>query len=117
MSMAVTIERVSIPLHEPLVITGHSFSHLNTVWVTLDRDGVIGRGEGTGSYYLGETQDTIAAALESIAPALHSGLSRDELQDLLPPGGARNAVDCALWDLECKEAGETIWERLGLSPR
>ena len=117
MSMAVTIERVSIPLHEPLVITGHSFSHLNTVWVTLDRDGVIGRGEGTGSYYLGETQDTIGAALESIAPALRSGLSRDELQELLPPGGARNAVDCALWDLECKEAGETIWERLGLSPR
>jgi L-Ala-D/L-Glu epimerase len=117
MSMAVTIERVSIPLHEPLVITGHSFSHLNTVWVTLERDGVIGRGEGTGSYYLGETQDTIAAALESIAPALRSRLSRDELQDLLPPGGARNAVDCALWDLECKEAGETIWERLGLSPR
>ena len=117
MTTSVSIERVSIPLHEPLVITGHSFSHLNTVWVTLERDGVIARGEGTGSYYLGETQDSIVAAIDSIAPALKSGLSREELQDLLPPGGARNAVDCALWDLECKVAGQTIWERLNLSPR
>ena len=117
MKTSVSIERVSIPLHEPLVITGHSFSHLNTVWVTLERDGVIARGEGTGSYYLGETQDSIVAAIDSIAPALKSGLSREELQQLLPPGGARNAVDCALWDLECKAAGQTIWERLNLSPR
>ncbi len=117
MTTSVSIERVSIPLHEPLVITGHSFSHLNTVWVTLERDGVIGRGEGTGSYYLGETQDSIVAVIESITPALQSGLTRAELQELLPPGGARNAVDCALWDWECKAAGQTIWERLNLSPR
>lgn len=117
MTTSVSIERVSIPLHEPLVITGHSFSHLTTVWVTLERDGVLGRGEGTGSYYLGETQDSIVAAIDSITPALKSGLSREELQELLPPGGARNAVDCALWDMECKAAGQTIWERLNLSPR
>jgi L-alanine-DL-glutamate epimerase-like enolase superfamily enzyme len=117
MTTSVSIERVSIPLHEPLVITGHSFSHLNTVWVTLERDGVVGRGEGTGSYYLGETQDTIVDAIESITPALQSGLTRQELQALLPPGGARNAVGCALWDLECKEAGQTIWERVGVVAR
>ena len=117
MNTSVLVERVSIPLHEPLVITGYSFSHLNTVWVTLERDGAIGRGEGTGSYYLGETQDSIVAAIDSIASALRGGLTREELQDLLPPGGARNAVDCALWDLECKTAGQTIWERLNLVPR
>lgn len=117
MTVSVSIERVSIPLHEPLVITGHSFSHLNTVWVTMEREGVIGRGEGTGSYYLGESQDTIVEEIESITPTLESGLTRDDLQHLLPPGGARNAVDCALWDLECKEAGQTIWERLGIVPR
>ena len=117
MTTLVSIERVSIPLHEPLVITGHSFSHLNTVWVTLERDGVVGRGEGTGSYYLGETQDTIVEAIESITPALQSGLTRQELQGLLPPGGARNAVDCALWDLECKETSQTIWERVGVVAR
>ena len=117
MNTSVLVERVSIPLHEPLVITGYSFSHLNTVWVTLERDGAIGRGEGTGSYYLGETQDSIVAAIDSIASALRGGLTREELQDLLPAGGARNAVDCALWDLECKTAGQTIWERLNLVPR
>jgi len=117
MTTSVSIERVSIPLHEPLVITGHSFSHLNTVWVTLEQDGVMGRGEGTGSYYLGETQDSIVEAIESITPALEAGLTRDGLQDLLPPGGARNAVDCALWDLECKRSGQSIWERLSITPR
>ena len=116
MTVSVSIERVSIPLHEPLVITGHSFSHLNSVWVTLERGGVIGRGEGTGSYYLGETQDSIVEEIESITPALESGLTREELQEVLAPGGARNAVDCALWDLECKEAGQTIWERVGVTP-
>ena len=116
MTVSVSIERVSIPLHEPLVITGHSFSHLNTVWVSLDREGVIGRGEGTGSYYLGETQDSIVEEIERITPALESGLTREELQEVLAPGGARNAVDCALWDLECKEAGQTIWERVGAIP-
>lgn len=117
MTIHVSIERLSIPLHEPLVITGHSFSHLNTVWVTLERGGVIGRGEGTGSYYLGETQDSIVHAIESIAPAMRSDLTREELQTLLPPGGARNAVDCALWDLECKEAGQSVWELRGIVPR
>jgi len=116
MTTTVSIERVSIPLHEPLVITGHSFSHLTTVWVTLERDGAVGRGEGTGSYYLGEDQDSIVGAIESVAPALRADVSRDELHDLLPPGGARNAVDCALWDLECKLAGESIWQRLDLIP-
>ena len=82
MTTSVSIERVSIPLHEPLVITGHSFSHLNTVWVTLERNGVIAKGEGTGSYYLGETQDSIVAVIESITAALESGLTRAELQEL-----------------------------------
>jgi L-Ala-D/L-Glu epimerase len=117
MTTTVTIERVSIPLHEPLVITGHSFSHLNTVWVTLERDGVLGRGEGTGSYYLGENQDSIVAAVESIISALEAGITREELSTILPPGGARNAVDCALWDLECKTSGQSIWDRLGVAPR
>ena len=116
MTTSVSIERVSIPLHEPLVITGHSFSHLNTVWVRLERDGAVGRGEGTGSYYLGENQDSIVQAIEGVVSALHADVTREELQELLPPGGARNAVDCALWDLECKLAGESIWQRLGITP-
>lgn len=116
MTTSVSIERVSIPLHEPLVITGHSFSHLNTVWVTLERDGAIGRGEGTGSYYLGENQDSIVVAIDAVAPALRADATREELQELLPPGGARNAVDCALWDLECKLTGESIWQKLGMTP-
>jgi L-alanine-DL-glutamate epimerase-like enolase superfamily enzyme len=52
-----------------------------------------------------------------IVAELEAGLDRESLQSLLPPGGARNAVDCALWDLECKLAGQAIWTKTGLSPR
>ncbi len=115
--MKVSVERVSIPLHEPLVITGHSFSRLDTVWVTLEHDGVKGRGEGTGAYYLGENQDDIIQAIDGVIPKLREGASRLDIQTLLPPSGARNAIDCAFWDLECKTSGESIWQRLGISPR
>lgn len=114
--MKVAVERVSIPLIQPLVITGYSFSHLETVWVTLERNGVTGRGEGTGSYYLGENQDSIIGEIRRVEPLLREGAGREELQTLLPVGGARNALDCAFWDLECKEAQKSIWSRLDLVP-
>jgi L-alanine-DL-glutamate epimerase-like enolase superfamily enzyme len=59
----------------------------------------------------GETPASVAAAIGSLAP----GFDRLALQGLLPPGAARNAVDCALWDLEAKLAGRRVWEIAGLS--
>ena len=46
-----------------------------------------------------------------------TGIDRAELQELLPPGGARNALDCALWDLECKKSGKSIWELTEIDPK
>jgi L-Ala-D/L-Glu epimerase len=115
--MKFTVEKRSYPLASPFVITGHRWVNSDAVWVTLEHDGAIGRGEGIGVYYLGETQDSIAAQLESVRAEVEPGITRAELAQLLPAGGARNALDCALWDLECKLAGETIWQRLGIAPR
>ena len=111
------MEAISRPLASPFVITGYTFLNLEAIWVTLDHDGHRGRGEGVGVYYLGENPQSMAAQLESVREAVETGASRGEIQTLLPPGGARNALDCALWDIECKQAGETIWQRLAITPK
>jgi L-alanine-DL-glutamate epimerase-like enolase superfamily enzyme len=59
----------------------------------------------------------IFAQAHAAAGEIRRGISRRELQDYLPPGGARNAIDCAMWDLECKKAGKTIWQLTGIDPK
>jgi len=66
-------------------------------------------------YYLGETSSSMTQQLETVRSAVEAGASRADIQGLLPAGGARNALDCAMWDLECKQSGITIWELLGIS--
>ena len=68
-------------------------------------------------YYLDETSDSMFRQVHEIAGQIRTGISRAALQHILPPGGARNAVDCALWDLECKQAGKTIWQLTGIDPK
>ena len=72
---------------------------------TLTRDGASGRGECVPYARYGESVETVVAAIESIRADLERGADRAALQTLLPPGAARNAVDCALWDLEAKRRG------------
>lgn len=108
--------KVTLPLEFPFQITGYTFENLNAVWVELEHDDHRGRGEGVGSYYLGEIQESMLAQLNSLSEAAW-GLGHEELIAQLPPGGAKNALDCALWDLRCKSEGKTIWELLEITPR
>ena len=110
------VEKKNFPLHSPFVITGYTFTELQAIWVTLTEDGHSGRGEACGVYYLGETQDSMATDVEDARFAVENGATRSEIQGLLPPGGARNALDCAMWDLECKSSGKSIWELLDMEP-
>ena len=114
--MRMRIEAITRPLARPFVITGYTFTHLEAVWVHLDDDGHKGRGEGVGMYYLGETPDTMTAQLEAVRGEVESGATRADIQTLLSPGGARNALDCAMWDVECKKSGKTIFELTGITP-
>ena len=84
------------------------------VLVTLRRGGRTGRGEAVPYARYDETLDGVTAAIETVRGALADGLDRAGLQSRLPPGAARNAVDCALWDLEAKRAGRRVWELAGL---
>jgi L-Ala-D/L-Glu epimerase len=115
--MKMTVETITRPLATPFVITGYTFTELAAVWVTLDHDGHRGRGEGVGVYYLNETPLSMTQQLESVRTAVEEGATTVEVQTLLPPGGARNALDCALWDFECKSTGQTIGELLGIAQK
>lgn len=100
----------------PFNITGYTFTSTDVIHVTIEQDGTTGHGEGAGVYYLDETAEGLREQVRSILPALERGADRDELRRLLPIGGARNAVDCALWDLEAKLAGTSIWSLTGITP-
>ena len=114
--MRLSVHRESWPMRAPFAITGHVFESLESVVVGLEQDGATGRGEGVPVYYLQEEARGLLEQIEAVRPAIEAGIGRDDLQSLLPPGGARNAVDCALWDLETNRTGKTIWELTGISP-
>jgi L-alanine-DL-glutamate epimerase-like enolase superfamily enzyme len=102
------------PLIKPFRITGYTYEAIVVVVVSLQRDGCVGRGEAAGVYYRNETPPSIIGQLELLRAKIEAGVSRTSLQEMLPPGGARNALDCALWDLEAKLSGRAAWEMAGL---
>jgi L-Ala-D/L-Glu epimerase len=108
----VTVER--LPFAKPFRISGHVFTESPVVVVSLSDGLHTGRGEASGVYYLGDNEATMTAALESVRGALEQGISRAELQQALPAGGARNAADCAFWELEAKREGVPVWKLAGL---
>ena len=102
------------PLITPFRITGYTWHALDAVVVSLEKDGQVGRGEAAGVYYRQDTPELALKKIELLRATIEAGISRDLLQKLLPPGGARNALDCALWDLEAKLTGRPVWQIAGL---
>jgi L-Ala-D/L-Glu epimerase len=114
LKLRVAVEK--FPLKEPFHITGYTMVDAEVVTVELEQDGHIGRGEASGVYY--RKFDDAASnmkQIEAVRPRIEIGLDRESLQSLLPTGGARNAVDCALWDLEAKRTGLSAWHIAGLN--
>ncbi len=103
-----------LPLAAPFRIAGHTFTTADVLVVTVEQRGACGRGEASGVYYFGETSDSMREQVAAQREAIEAGATRAELETLLPPGGARNAVDCALWELEARLAGTSVWELAGL---
>ncbi len=107
--------RVDWPFASVFRIAYRTRTHAQAVIAQLQDGNLTGRGEASGVSYHGETADSVLEQLRSIAGELDQGISRQDAQRLLPPGGARNAIDCALWDLEAKRAGRRAWELAGMS--
>ena len=110
--MKLLVETKSFPLDPPFRITGHTFTDTQAVWVSISDGNYTGRGEGIGSYYLNETPESMLQQIEKFRDAIEEGITSSQLVDLMPVGGARNAVDCALWDLEAKRRGMRIFDLL-----
>ena len=101
----------------PFRISNQVWYHYPAVICEIEQDGIVGQGEAQGVYYNEETENSMLEQLETITPALAAGASREELLELLPPGGARNAADAALWDLEAQLAGTSVWTMAGVEPK
>jgi L-alanine-DL-glutamate epimerase-like enolase superfamily enzyme len=102
-SLTVSIER--FPIAGRFTISRGSRTEAVVVTATLREDGAVGRGECVPYPRYGESVEGVAAAIEAVRAPLEGGLSREALQGLMPAGAARNAVDCALWDLDAKRSG------------
>ena len=114
MKREITVRIESWPSIIPFRISDHVWDDFPCIVCEISQNGIIGRGEALGVYYHDETPESMAAEIESISAALGDGANRQALQELLPPGGARSAVDSALWDLEAQFTGVSAWHRAGV---
>ncbi len=100
----------SFALAEVFTIARGSRTHAEVLTVSITRNGITGRGECVPYSRYNETSESVTNQIRSLPPEF----DRSYLQDLLPAGAARNAADCALWDLEAKSARKRVWELAGL---
>ncbi len=110
--LAVAVERFQ--LTRAFVISRGAKTEAIVVVATITADGVSGRGECVPYARYGETVESVVAQIESLRPAIEAGADRAHLQELLPAGAARNALDCALWDFDAKRRGIRAYRLAGL---
>jgi L-alanine-DL-glutamate epimerase-like enolase superfamily enzyme len=108
--MQIDVSADVFPLAQVFTISRGSRTEAKVLTARVTRDGVTGWGECVPYARYDETLESVTAQIEQ----LPENITREALYDLLPAGAARNAVDCALWDLEAKQAGKRVWELAGL---
>jgi L-alanine-DL-glutamate epimerase-like enolase superfamily enzyme len=115
MARTLTVRRTAWPLRQAFTISRGSRTAAETLVAEI-RDGeALGRGECVPYRRYGESLETVEAQIEETRAAIEAGIDRAALQDALPAGAARNALDCALWDLEAKATGTPVWRLAGLA--
>ena len=113
-SRVLTVEKAAIRFAEPFRITGYVFEAMPSIIAQIVDGDSLGRGEAAGVYYLGDGQDQMLEMIETVRGAIEAGLTRDDLQEALPPCGARNALDCALWELDSRAQQIAVWKLAGV---
>ena len=108
--MRITVTRDVFKLAQVFTISRGSRTEAKVLTVKVEQGGFTGWGECVPYARYDETLESVTAEIDG----LPADFTRAELQSLLPAGAARNAVDCALWDLEAKQAGKRVWELAGL---
>ncbi|WP_111565059.1 N-acetyl-D-Glu racemase DgcA [Rhizobium sp.] len=115
MPRSLEIQTDSFPIAGTFTISRGTKTSAEVILCTVSENGVSGRGECVPYRRYGETMESVGAQIEAARPLIEAGLSRADLQQAMPPGAARNAVDCALWDLEAKQSGTSVAAMLGLT--
>lgn len=113
MSRRLTVREESWPLASAFVIARGSKTEARVLVAEIEEDGATGRGEAVPYARYAQTMETELAEIAAVRDAIERGASRMELQTLAPAGAARNALDCALWDLEAKRSGVPAWSAAG----
>ncbi len=112
------IEMTSFPIAGTFTISRGAKTSADVVTCTIEEDGRIGRGECVPYRRYGESIESVVEQIAAVRNAIEGGAGRAEISLAMPPGAARNAVDCALWDLEAKRSGMSVATSLGLlAPR
>ena len=107
------VEAERFPIAGSFTISRGSKTEAAVLTCTIRAGDNVGRGECVPYARYGETMESVAAAIETVRSAIESGITRRALQQLLPAGAARNAIDCALWDLEAKLNGVPVSTQIG----
>lgn len=105
-----------LPLAVPFRIAGYTFESIPVLVVGVECEGQLGQGEAAGVYYKSDQPPTMLQQIEQLRPKIEAGISREEVQQLMLAGGARNALDCALWALDAKLCCCPVWQLAGLAP-
>lgn len=104
------------PLHTAFVIARGSRTEARVIVVEIEEDGIVGVGECTPYPRYGESEISVMAELEAVSARIQQGVDREALQNLLPAGAARNAIDSALWHLEQQQRGQNLWQLTKIEP-
>ena len=112
--MKLTVAHESWPIAGKFAISRGSKTSAEVIVVTIEDAAAVGRGEGLPYPRYDETVEGAIAAIEAARPAIEAGITRADVARLVAPHAARNALDCALWDLEAKQSGTPVWRLTGL---
>ncbi|RDV06026.1 dipeptide epimerase [Sphingorhabdus pulchriflava] len=118
MSLRISAAIERWPVAGQFIISRGSRTHVDVLVAAASDGAHVGLGEATAIYYHGESAESCLTQIEALIEILESldvREARAAVQTLLPPGAARNALDCALWDLEAKASGQPLWRLAGLN--
>ncbi|MCR9001195.1 N-acetyl-D-Glu racemase DgcA [Rahnella perminowiae] len=109
-----TFQAVELPLAKPFAISRGTRTAVTVVRVSLTEGEFTAVGECTPTAHYQESPQSVCGQLELIRPQVEQGLSREALQQALPAGSARNALDCAMWRLDAAKQGKDLWQLLDM---
>lgn len=116
MARVISVEAERFPIAGTFTISRGSKTEAEVISCSISEDGHAGRGECVPYKRYGETMDGVRDAIEAMRGRIAGGISRTALLDAMPAGAARNAIDCALWDLEAKINGTSVADAIGAAP-